>query len=142
MPFRETLRTWGMETRATRIGRNRVAVATQYTGVPRLLTAAEVAEVLRCHPATVGRERLRGRLRCVRVGRRVLYREDQVAAYLDVEGPEWDENGEMKQCGFPGGRETRSGTSPGSTAEADRLAAEALANETIRRLKSSLRNGD
>src|SRR5687768_6080119 len=57
--------------------------------LPTLYTEAQTARLL--SPAgeppistyTVRRLRLAGKLGCVRVGRKVMYREDQIAAYLN-----------------------------------------------------------
>lgn len=48
-----------------------------------LLTADEVAPLLRVHPRTVRRLSLSGQLAHVRVGRLVYYRLSEVDAYLD-----------------------------------------------------------
>ncbi len=49
---------------------------------PRLVTKDEVAEMLRCSPNQITRERLAGRLGFIKVGGRYFYAEDQVAAYV------------------------------------------------------------
>lgn len=50
--------------------------------LPRLLTTVEVAQVLRVHRNTVDAERQSGRLRCIRIGTRVLFTEEQVRDYI------------------------------------------------------------
>jgi hypothetical protein len=48
----------------------------------KLLSEAEVAELLRVKPCTVRNERVRGRLGCVRIGARVFYTPEQVVEYV------------------------------------------------------------
>jgi excisionase family DNA binding protein len=50
--------------------------------LPMLLTDAEAAARLNVSAETIARERRRGRLGYILVGRRVRIREDQLAAYL------------------------------------------------------------
>jgi len=50
--------------------------------LPQLMTEKEVAMVLRCSPATIGRERRAGRLGCITVRRRVFITPEQVADYI------------------------------------------------------------
>jgi excisionase family DNA binding protein len=49
---------------------------------PNLLNTSEVARLLRVHRHTVDRERIAGRLACVRIGTRVLFTEAQVRDYV------------------------------------------------------------
>ena len=51
-------------------------------GVPRLLTTAEAAEVLRVRPKTVRAYVRAGRLSAVRFGRSLRIREDDLEAFL------------------------------------------------------------
>ena len=61
-------------------------VVTRDTVLPdRLLDVHEVADILDCCTATVRREPKRGRLRAVKVGARVRFTREPVAAYLDGE---------------------------------------------------------
>ena len=46
-----------------------------------LLSREEAAAWLHVHPRTVDRERDRGRLRCVRIGRRCLYRRETLERF-------------------------------------------------------------
>jgi excisionase family DNA binding protein len=63
-------------------------VVTRGTVLPdRLLDVYEVAEILDCCPATVRREVKRDRLRGTKVGSRLRFTRDAVAAYLDGETP-------------------------------------------------------
>ena len=63
-------------------------VITRDTVLPdRLLDVYEVADILDCCTATVRREHKRGRLRGVKVGARVRFTREAVAAYLDGETP-------------------------------------------------------
>lgn len=50
---------------------------------PRLLTRAQVADLLSVSVDTVDRHTAAGRLRCVRVGRLVRYRPADVEAFVD-----------------------------------------------------------
>ncbi len=52
--------------------------------LPKLYTRDEVAALLRVDRATVDRERRRGRLGCLLVGRKVFVTADQLAAYLQL----------------------------------------------------------
>lgn len=51
--------------------------------VPRLLTTPEAARLLRVHRNTLDREREAGKVRCVRIGRRVFFTEEHLRDYLD-----------------------------------------------------------
>ena len=48
----------------------------------RMYITPEVAAMLRVHPNTVDSERKAGRLRCIRIGRRVLFTEGQIMEYI------------------------------------------------------------
>ncbi|GMR22398.1 MAG: hypothetical protein BMS9Abin37_0746 [Acidobacteriota bacterium] len=50
----------------------------------RLLTAVEVAELVRLSEKTVYRDAAAGRIPCVRIGRRVLFDEDTFEAYRSL----------------------------------------------------------
>lgn len=52
------------------------------------MTTSEVARTLRVHRNTVDRERLAGRLRAVRVGKRVFFTEWAVRNYLELQEEE------------------------------------------------------
>ena len=54
------------------------------TDTPDLLTDKDVAKLLRVSPMTVRNERLRGRLGFVRVGGRIFFTADLVAAYIQL----------------------------------------------------------
>jgi len=60
-------------------------------GVPVVWTTQEVASMLRIHRNTVHRERVAGRLRHLRIGRRVLYTPEHVRAYLAQQAEEGKE---------------------------------------------------
>lgn len=51
-------------------------------GVPALLSVEDVAALLSVHPSTIKRERSAGRLRSIRIGRRVLFRPEEVESYV------------------------------------------------------------
>jgi excisionase family DNA binding protein len=51
-------------------------------GMPQLLTLAEAVRILRVHRNTVNQERAAGRLKFIRVGRRVLIDLEDLKAYL------------------------------------------------------------
>ena len=63
-------------------------VVTRDTVLPdRLLDVYEVADILDCCTATVRREVKRDRLRGTKVGSRLRFQPDDVAAYLDGQSP-------------------------------------------------------
>ncbi|MCA9304969.1 MAG: helix-turn-helix domain-containing protein [Phycisphaerales bacterium] len=47
------------------------------------MTVKEAARLLRVHPSTLDRERLAGRMPCVRIGRRVLFTPEQLNDYIN-----------------------------------------------------------
>jgi excisionase family DNA binding protein len=49
----------------------------------RYLTKAEAAEMLRCHQTTIDRWEKAGRIQGFKLGRRKLYREDQLAVAVE-----------------------------------------------------------
>ncbi len=51
-------------------------------GVPRLLTLAETASLLRVHEDTVHRQRRTGRIASVRIGRRLLFEPQEVQRFI------------------------------------------------------------
>jgi len=57
----------------------------QMTAVPRILTAKEVADYLRCHISTVYRLAKTGKLPGFRLGADWRFREDALQNWLDVE---------------------------------------------------------
>ena len=59
--------------------------------LPPLLTTPEAARLLRVHRNTLDREREAGRVRCVRIGRRVFFTEGQLRDYLDRQSDEQQE---------------------------------------------------
>ncbi len=65
---------------------NTVNVITDPDRVDRLLTATEVADILRCSPKVVGNLFRAGRLHGVRVGRTVRYTNGAVRAFINAGG--------------------------------------------------------
>lgn len=51
---------------------------------PRFLTVDEAARLLRISRSTLERRTAEGRIGCVKDGRRVLYRREEIEGYLDT----------------------------------------------------------
>jgi excisionase family DNA binding protein len=105
---------------------------TGITVLPKLYTDAEAAHYLGCDPETVARERRRGRLGFIRIGRVVKIREDQLARYVQVTAC-------ASTC------ETTSPTAPAPTTSAgptnlDAHAADLLARAIAPKLRRRARN--
>src|SRR5947209_3060836 len=114
--------------------------------LPRLLDEDQVAEALGCSPDTVRRERKRRRLGFTRIGGRIRYAEDQVAAYLSNqrEDPcERDRTGSAKSAdsGLAGEQIAPSGVEHGSTAQLDKLAVHRSAQRILTTPSSSSPRG-
>ena len=103
--------------------------------LPRLLTDQDVAETLDCSPQTVKRERQRGRLAFIRIGGRIRYTEQQVAAYLQdrEESCKVEKAARARSAtiGSVSGQTAPCGAAPGSITEHDRHAAHRLAQTIL-----------
>jgi excisionase family DNA binding protein len=53
------------------------------TSTAKLITAGEVADVLRCHVMSVYRLAKAGTLPCIRIGSRLRFREDDLVSYIE-----------------------------------------------------------
>ncbi|MBS0196260.1 MAG: helix-turn-helix domain-containing protein [Planctomycetes bacterium] len=108
--------------------------------MPQLLTIAEAARVLRVHRNTVDRELRAGRLGCVRIGRRVLVRIDQLRQFVDSRSGDRGECGESlstENTGWSNEQTRPSGMSTGADRDRDRYAAAARARKALKRPSSS-----
>lgn len=108
--------------------------------LPRLFTIKEAAHALRIHRNTVTREVANGRLGCVRLGRRVLVRADQLRRYIDDRTAKGEEcNGflSMGIIGYTADGTPRTGTSIGADRERDASAAAQRALQTLKRPSGS-----
>ena len=121
--------------------------------VPNLLSADDVAVMLRCSTMTVGNERRAGRLGFVRIGGRYFYTEALVAAYIASrtviaaqeatrpESPDTNstDRDESETIGSPSGQTAPpmapgSGTVPGMTQERGERATQASGLKTFGKL--------
>lgn len=110
--------------------------------LPKLYTTKEAALLLRVTPATVERERFRGRIGYTKIAGRVFHTEAQILEYLEQQT--------VSPCPVPDAPKKpgsikspapMSGTSTTETSQLDASAASQLVSATVARLRSSLRNG-
>jgi excisionase family DNA binding protein len=104
--------------------------------IPRRFTDHQAAEELGVSVDTIRRERRRGKLGYLRIGRRVFITEAHLLAYLERQSVEpCHENKNdlprSEASGSVGERTASIGAAPGSTAMPDRLAAHRLAQLTF-----------
>lgn len=105
--------------------------------LPLLLTEARVAELLQLSIHTLRRERMSGRIGYTRLGSRIRYTENQVAAYLENQKVEPCHNQEKHtpdKLVFTGSQSTgmaHRGVEHGTTGIPDRHAAHHLAQLTF-----------
>ena len=116
--------------------------------LPRLLTEDKVAELLGISTDTVRRERKRKRLGFTRIGGRVRYAEDQVAAYLQNQREEASPCRKISSALVPSGNigSADEGTLPpgaahGSTPTLDRRAVHLSAQTILSKRSSPSRRG-
>ena len=107
--------------------------------LPRRLTELEAARELGVSLDTVRRERKRGRLGCVRLGRRIFITSDQLCAYVAQQSTEPAPCATLDRSvpepstasGSANGQTRQSFARPGSTPAPDRLGAHRLARATF-----------
>lgn len=115
--------------------------------ISRLLSEDQVAELLDVSVDTVRRERKRGNLGFTRIGGRIRYTDDQVAAYLrrgrvdPCQETEKTDADRSENSGSHSGQTAQCGAEPGSTPAVDRRDAHRLAQRTFKKPRSNSPNG-
>lgn len=117
------------------------AVPRALVGIPQLFTVDEAAAYLRVHPSTVVRSIRSNQLGCVRIGRRMLIRADQLKVYVDrqtkEEGAWGEESSSTKNTGCIAEMTLPTGMSTGVDREQDAWNAAARALRTSKRRADS-----
>jgi hypothetical protein len=100
---------------------------------PVLLNDREAAELLRVKPCTVRNERVRKKLSFIRVGRRIFYSPEQIAAYVERQKVEACANANENQDKLAAGQPTRGVAPRGTTPKIDKHIVSALAQRTFKK---------
>lgn len=110
-----------------------------HVALPHLLTIADAARLLRVHRSTVDRELRAKRLACVRIGRRVLIRPDQLDRYINDRSERHEACHEFlntRDTGLYAEKTLRPGTFTGADRARDAYNAVQQAQRILRRRKA------